>query len=77
MTLRERFLAELQMITGIYSNDLEYLCSLIIKDYSKGDELHEDKPKYVESESEVDLSVTLDVDEWFNSLGGDEVINGD
>lgn len=76
MTLRERFLAELQMITGIYSNDLEYLCSLVIKDYSSVEELQESRPKYIESESKVDLSVTLDVDEWFNSLGGDEVING-
>ena len=60
---REQILVELQMITGVISNDIMYLYNLLV---SKPET--EKITKEVLTQNKNDCGVTLDLDSWFNGI---------
>ena len=56
---------ELQMITNVMTNDLDYLVALLLKGGTKDTYIQEKNPVY--SPQKV-TDVEVDVDNWFNSL---------
>ncbi|MBQ2885859.1 MAG: hypothetical protein IJE43_19210 [Alphaproteobacteria bacterium] len=60
---REQILIELQMITGVISNDIMYLYNLLI---SKPEP--EKVVKEVLTQNKNGCGVTLDLDSWFDGI---------
>lgn len=63
---KECVLLELQMITGIMSNDMSYLYDEMMKGNTVVNKKCE--PEFVEVEHNEDISVETDVDDWFSKL---------
>lgn len=62
----ENLLLELQMITGIISNDPVFLYNEMLK----GGSSSEDNPKeeFIETHNATGVETTMDIDDWFNKL---------
>ena len=62
----EKAIQELQMITGVITDDFDYLVALLLH---KGvEEKKTETRKYVESTSEINIAETRDLGDWFSSL---------
>lgn len=67
--MKDRVLEELQMITGVTCNDIDYLFALLIlqtKENSNEDEVKEEK--YVTNENSLQFKEIINFDEWFKGL---------
>ena len=62
--MRERLIKELQMITGVVSEDIDYLMALALGPLAgKVEEKQEDTMEFIQNEFDIDLG------DWFNQLG--------
>lgn len=67
--MRDRVLEELQMLTGVVCDDIDYLFALLIlqtKGNSNENEVKEES--YVTNENSLQFREIIDFDEWFKGL---------
>lgn len=64
---KAKLLGELQMLTGLLSNDYEYMLYMLLKDGSRFKEVVAES-KFESSDSEVEMDAVQCLDSWFNSL---------
>lgn len=65
MTSKERVLSELQMLTGVITDDIDYIVFLLLKD---GSYFKKDTAKQKHIERLYDINIIQDFDEWFKTL---------
>ena len=70
MTNRQRVLNELQMITGVVTNDVEYEMYLLLKDGTFFKDMLQEQAEASKVEQPRKLQTPPTLEEWFNSLGG-------
>lgn len=66
--MRERVLTEIQMLTGVYTEDLGYEVALLLKDGAYGNRLKAERQSSLDKEVPKFENKVQDLEEWFKSL---------
>lgn len=64
---REQVVLELQMLTGIVSNDLQYLYNQLVSS-SKQEEAEDNKPEFINNIINEEVEEEPSLDDWFSNL---------
>lgn len=64
---REQVVLELQMLTGIVSNDLQYLYNQLVSS-SKPEAAEDNKPEFINNIINEEVEEEPSLDDWFSNL---------
>jgi hypothetical protein len=71
MDKSNQYLEELQMVTGVFSDNINYLMAILLS--KEVEQEKKNSVEVVECETGINIEQSENLDDWFNSFGDEDL----